>query len=165
MPTADEYRIRAAELYAQAKEELRPVLRGQCENLALAYLRLADQAEKNSTVDLVYETPSEQPQSQQQQQPQPEDKVSHGGVTGQNWRYWGVPKVVCPGCQREMRLTTAEPSMVPELDTLTFRCDDCILKPSARLSAPRPSRVASGPSADAARDAHGGSVAGIYGSP
>jgi hypothetical protein len=37
----------------------------------------------------------------------------------------GVPKVMCPGCQREMRLMTAEPSIVPELDTLTFHCDGC----------------------------------------
>jgi hypothetical protein len=77
MPTADEYRIKAAELYAQAKEEIRPVLRAQCENLALSYLRLADQAEKNAAFDIVYEPPlsrSEQPQVQQQQQAQPDKK-------------------------------------------------------------------------------------------
>jgi hypothetical protein len=39
--------------------------------LSLAYWLLAEQAERNSKVDLVYETPSHQPQVQQQQQPQP----------------------------------------------------------------------------------------------
>src|SRR5438046_1693075 len=74
MPTADEYRIKAAELNARAKQEPNPITGAQFENLALAYLRLADQAEKNAATDIVYEPPparSEQPQVQQQQQPQP----------------------------------------------------------------------------------------------
>jgi len=73
MPTADEYRIKAAELNAQAKLAPNAHLRAECENLALSYLRLADQAEKNAQTDLVYEPPAVivQPQVQQQQQPQP----------------------------------------------------------------------------------------------
>jgi hypothetical protein len=70
MPTADEYRIKAAELSARAMTERNPLLRAQYENLALSYLRLADQAEKNARTDIVYEPPREQPQLQQQQQPQ-----------------------------------------------------------------------------------------------
>jgi hypothetical protein len=73
MPTAHEYRIKAAELNTRAKQEPNPLTRAQLENLALAYLRLADQAEKNAATDIVYETPpslSERPQIQQQQQPQ-----------------------------------------------------------------------------------------------
>ena len=74
MPTADEYRIKATELNAQAKSASSPLLCAQLENLALAYLRLADQADKNATTDIVYEPPSEQPPMQQQQQRQPEKK-------------------------------------------------------------------------------------------
>jgi hypothetical protein len=73
MAAGDEYRIKAAEMNARAKSERNPLTRAEHENLALAYLRLADQADKNATVDLVYETPPERP-SLQQQQPQPDDK-------------------------------------------------------------------------------------------
>jgi hypothetical protein len=61
MAAGDQYRIRAAELYAAAKRERNPIIRRECENLALAYLRLADQAERNSTTDIVYETPQPPP--------------------------------------------------------------------------------------------------------
>jgi hypothetical protein len=76
MPTADEYRIKAAELNAQAKGEASPLQSAQLQNLALAYLRLADQADKNATTDIVYEPPltqppMQQPPMQQQQQRQP----------------------------------------------------------------------------------------------
>ena len=74
MPTADEYRIKAAELNAQAERESSPLLCAQLQNLALAYLRLADLADKNATTDIVYEPPSEQSPMQQQQQRQPEKK-------------------------------------------------------------------------------------------
>ena len=36
-----------------------------------------------------------------------------------------TPKVMCPGCLREMRLTTAEPSVVAGLQSATFHCDEC----------------------------------------
>lgn len=72
MSMAAEYRQKAAELSAQASDE--PTRGAQLLNLAMAYLRLAEQAEKNAATDLVYETPSSQPQAQQQQQEQPEKK-------------------------------------------------------------------------------------------
>jgi hypothetical protein len=75
MPSADEYRIKAAELNALAKDEADQLARANYINLALAYLRLAEQAEKNAATDIVYETPSPHlQQQQQQQQPQPDDK-------------------------------------------------------------------------------------------
>jgi len=72
MAPADQYRIKAAELNAQAKLAPNASLRAECENLALSYLRLADQAEKNAQTDIVYEPPTAtaRPQAQQQQQQQ-----------------------------------------------------------------------------------------------
>jgi hypothetical protein len=55
MTPADQYRIRAAELQAKVRHERNPRLRRQWMNLALAYLRLAEQAERNSQTDIVYE--------------------------------------------------------------------------------------------------------------
>jgi hypothetical protein len=76
MPSADEYRIKAAELNALAKEEPDQLARANYITLALAFLRLAEQAKKNATTDIVYETPSSnlQHHQQQQQQPQPDNK-------------------------------------------------------------------------------------------
>jgi hypothetical protein len=80
MPTADDYRTKAAELHARTKSELDGATRAELQHLALSYLRLADQAEKNARSDLVYETPAEpsrhvvQQQQQPQPQPQPETK-------------------------------------------------------------------------------------------
>ena len=76
MPSANEYRIKAAELNALGKDEPDQLARANYINLALAYLRLAEQAEKNAATDIVYETPSSKVQhhQQQQQQPQPDDK-------------------------------------------------------------------------------------------
>ncbi len=36
-----------------------------------------------------------------------------------------LPKVMCPGCLREMHLTAAQPSIVPGLQSATFHCDEC----------------------------------------
>ena len=58
METCIEYRIKAAELFALANNEHYRGLKIQCERLARAYLRLAEQAERNSQLDLTYETPS-----------------------------------------------------------------------------------------------------------
>ena len=74
MPSVDEYRVKAAELNALAKDEPDQLARANYINLALAYLRLAEQAEKNAATDIVYETPSPHLQPQQQHQPQPDDK-------------------------------------------------------------------------------------------
>jgi hypothetical protein len=51
------YRLKAAELAARATTEQDPSTRAELESLALAYLRLADQADRNQASDLVYETP------------------------------------------------------------------------------------------------------------
>ena len=75
MTPADLYRVKAVDLAALARAEKDPFGKAEYERLSLAYLRLADQADRNSQTDVVYETPpapTEQPQAQQQQQPQPE---------------------------------------------------------------------------------------------
>jgi hypothetical protein len=81
---ADEYRLKAAEMLAKAEQH--ELFRQEFQNLAKAFLRLADQADRNVQLGLPLEPddstahqrqqPSgtlEQPQ-QQQQQRQPEDK-------------------------------------------------------------------------------------------
>jgi hypothetical protein len=59
MGTIDYYRIKAAEFHAQAQRatSLSPHLRVQFENLARAYLRLAEQADRNATANIFYEPP------------------------------------------------------------------------------------------------------------
>ena len=71
--SGEQYRIRAAELYVQAKAETRRTVRDELERLALSYLRLAEQADQNKHMDVVYEPPKPQPNLQQQQQIQPGD--------------------------------------------------------------------------------------------
>jgi hypothetical protein len=58
MSVGDDYRVKAAELHAKAKKESKPTLQGQLEGLAMAYLRLAEQADRNNLLDLCYETPA-----------------------------------------------------------------------------------------------------------
>jgi len=53
-----EYRIKAAELFALASQGHYRALKIQFEHLARAYLRLAEQADRNSQLDLSYETPT-----------------------------------------------------------------------------------------------------------
>jgi hypothetical protein len=67
MPTGDEYRSKAAEIMERVRAETEPRLSAELAKLAYAYLRLADQADRNALTDLVYETPS---QAQQPQTPQ-----------------------------------------------------------------------------------------------
>jgi hypothetical protein len=57
MGTGDHYRIRAAEFHARACNETNRTLKTQFDNLALAYLRLAELADRNDNVELVYEPP------------------------------------------------------------------------------------------------------------
>ena len=57
MTAGDGYRIKAVELLARANSETDPHLRIEFESLANSFLRLAEQAERNSHVDIVYETP------------------------------------------------------------------------------------------------------------
>jgi len=77
MTSADEYRIKAGDLVAFARAELDPFQRAEFERLSAPSLRLAEQAERNSHTDVVYETPPpspDQPPAQQQQQAQPAKK-------------------------------------------------------------------------------------------
>jgi ABC-type Zn uptake system ZnuABC Zn-binding protein ZnuA len=60
MPAAaDGYRALAAEMHARALQEKDPSTQAEYETMAMAYLRLADQAHKNAMTDIVYETPKE----------------------------------------------------------------------------------------------------------
>lgn len=52
MASAEIYRLRAIELSAEAKNETNPKLRAELENLALAYLRLAEHADHNGQNDV-----------------------------------------------------------------------------------------------------------------
>jgi hypothetical protein len=72
MTPAEQYRVKASEMAALARAETHPFQKAEYERLSLSYLRLADQAERNSQTDVVYETPPpvQQPQAQQQQQQQ-----------------------------------------------------------------------------------------------
>lgn len=58
--SAEDYRARAAHLQALAQRETGGV-RAQYEALARSYLVLAEQAEKNSKLDVSYETPVRDP--------------------------------------------------------------------------------------------------------
>jgi hypothetical protein len=66
----DAYRIRASELNAEAHQESNTERRSELEKLAMAYLRLADQAERNAQNNVVYETPPPRASVGQQQRQQ-----------------------------------------------------------------------------------------------
>ena len=51
------YLTKAAELITKVDGESDPALKAEYENLARAYLLLAEQAERNDRTDIVYETP------------------------------------------------------------------------------------------------------------
>jgi hypothetical protein len=79
--SADEYRLKAADMLAKAEQH--ELFRVEFEGLAKAFLRLADQAERNAQLAFPLEPgaahqkqqPSEaQPQQQQQVQPKDESK-------------------------------------------------------------------------------------------
>jgi dTDP-4-dehydrorhamnose reductase len=57
MDRRDTYLFKAAELSELARNENYAVLKVEFESLARAYLRLADQAERNSHPDLFYDMP------------------------------------------------------------------------------------------------------------
>jgi len=57
MASGDLYRLKAAELHARALHESKPAIQAELEGLAVAYVRLAEQAERNSATDVVYEPP------------------------------------------------------------------------------------------------------------
>jgi hypothetical protein len=77
MTPADAYRVKAGDMASLARAETDPIQKAEYERLSLAYLRLAEQAQRNSQTDVVYETPPapDQPRAQQHQQAQPDRKV------------------------------------------------------------------------------------------
>jgi hypothetical protein len=60
MAVGDNYRAKALELLAHADTERDPIARAQLESLAAAYLRLAEQAERNSGLIIEFDLPPEQ---------------------------------------------------------------------------------------------------------
>jgi hypothetical protein len=70
------YRERAAECFRLARRVNDPQQRALLLEMARAWLRLFDQAEKNAKTDLSYEPPSQEsvPQQQQQQQQRAKDE-------------------------------------------------------------------------------------------
>ncbi|MGB9297577.1 MAG: hypothetical protein WCB52_15385 [Pseudolabrys sp.] len=60
MAPGDTYRARALELLARAEVETDPETRAEFENLAAAFLRLAEQAERNSKLVIDFELPPEE---------------------------------------------------------------------------------------------------------
>ena len=74
--TPEEYRAKAALLDAQARDEGNAFTQAELQRLAAGFRRLAEQAERNSKTDVVYEpspvTARDQQTAQQQQQPQAE---------------------------------------------------------------------------------------------
>ena len=76
MNPADQYRVKAGDMASLARAEKDPFQKAEFERLSLAYLRLADQADRNSRNDVCWYDPvadksPAQSQAQQQQQPQP----------------------------------------------------------------------------------------------
>ena len=57
MTPADRYRVKAGDFAALAKAETDLLRKAEYERLSLAYSRLAEQAERNSRTDVVYEAP------------------------------------------------------------------------------------------------------------
>ena len=58
MASGDAYRAKALELLAHAETENDPEMRAGFENLAAAYLRLAEQAERNTKLTIEFELPA-----------------------------------------------------------------------------------------------------------
>lgn len=56
MSPADQQRKLAAELRAKARTERPARLASEWKHLALCYMRLAEQADRNQTLDVTYET-------------------------------------------------------------------------------------------------------------
>ena len=59
MVVGDNYRAKALELLAHAETEKDAAARTELENLAAAYMRLAEQAERNSGLVIDFELPEE----------------------------------------------------------------------------------------------------------
>jgi hypothetical protein len=84
MTPADEYRVKAGDMASLARAETDPFQKAEYERLSLAYLRLAEQADRNRLNDVVLydsliDRPTDQPQAQQQQtQSRTEPKSDEG---------------------------------------------------------------------------------------
>lgn len=59
MTAGDGYRTKALELLARADGEIDSQMRAEFENLAAAFLRLAEQAERNAALIIAFELPPE----------------------------------------------------------------------------------------------------------
>jgi hypothetical protein len=57
MSSASEYRLKAARLTVEAGKHADAAIQNELLSMARSYLRLADMAERNSTLDICYETP------------------------------------------------------------------------------------------------------------
>ena len=69
----NEYRDRAVECWRLARETMIPEFRATLIEMAQAWMRLHDWAERNARSDIVYQTPERPPVVQQQQQQQQEE--------------------------------------------------------------------------------------------
>ena len=63
MKSRERYRAKAFELLDRAAIENSPVLKAEFENLATAYLRLAEQVERNTVLIVEFELPREEKKS------------------------------------------------------------------------------------------------------
>lgn len=59
LTTGDGYRTKALELLTRADGEIDSQMRAEFENLAAAFLRLAEQAERNAALIIEFELPPE----------------------------------------------------------------------------------------------------------
>ena len=59
MVAGDGYRVKALELLARADSENDQTIKAEFENLAAAFLRLAEQAERNAALIIEFDLPSE----------------------------------------------------------------------------------------------------------
>ena len=58
MAAGDRYRVKALELLARADGENNQTVKAELENLAAAYQRLVEQAERNAALTIEFELPS-----------------------------------------------------------------------------------------------------------
>jgi len=74
MRNSEEYRLNAVNCLSVAEGLTDPAKKAALIAQARSWFALAEQAERNSKADVVYETPTAQPVVQQQQQIQPDKK-------------------------------------------------------------------------------------------
>ena len=82
MAAGDDYRIKAEDVNARARRETSAQTRLELEGLALAYLRLADQADRNAKLAPLTDrsrSAAQRQQQQQQQNQQPPQRIRTAG--------------------------------------------------------------------------------------